>query len=324
MDHGRDAYLADFYTLELRQLGRDGFADWLGDSFRGLIAAPRSPHFQVDELSVETFGEVFSRISPYLAPGERKIAADAVSALLARGAGDFSKYEGVFSIARIAEGLGQYECLGRLHEVLDKKLRPGAAGLQFPDSELEVYCLRETLECFFRTALHRPEYVKRVCLWAYEFFQSGLPGEVALKPVLAPAYVLARIQLRDAIHSEGQKEYLAAGFKSKLLAGYYASGTPFEDLYEFHSKGERYPYDIVGLGERIDTWLCHNTEPQLFVLIDLEERFNQPLDVMHVLQTATRPRFGGLRNQNPEAAAGVTDRFIEARIPAFAAAGFPS
>lgn len=317
MDAGRDLYLADFYSLELRDLGQAGFASWLAESFRGAVAAPKSPHFYTEELETETFGEIFSRVAPRLASDSRALACDALRRLLEEDGTNFLKYEGLFSIARIAEGLGLYESMDLLNGALRQKLHDQSSTIQVPETELEVYCLRETLECFFRAALSHPQCLKRVCAWSLDFFQSGLPGVGGLKPILAPVFVLARIRMRDDPQSDGAKESLSAHFTSKLLSGFYLDGEPFPEFYEFRSMGELYPYDIDSLRGCVDEWLQPAIDDVLLIWIDLRNRYLRPLDIRGMARTATRPDGRRAELARPYPDMSVSEGYLAARLPAF-------
>lgn len=248
------SYLASFYTVELSHLGRRGFLDWLKDSFNDVVPAPKAPHFYTEDLETDTYGEVFAKIAHELDDTAREIASFGILGALEKHPPKAGTYEGLFSLVRMAESLRLHKALDSIHSILSARLPRVAEQRHLPDTALEIYCLRETLECLFRLTLENPELLGKHCEWAFNLLTIEMMPP-SLNPVIAPAFVLARRHVSGLNYSVAQTKILEDKLENTLRSGFYKDDAPFGESYQFPVDGEMYPYDLEGILNRIDEWV---------------------------------------------------------------------
>lgn len=246
--------LGAVYAADLRELGADGFRQWLADCFAGPEPKLVGPHFIDDELDHQPFGDIFAKAVPELSDDELAIARSASARALRSYNKDNSTYQGLYNLARLAEALQVENAANAVHEALKAAF---GAGYQDPPDYDEAHYLRETLEVLFRlVALSSmpPSNISDICAWAFRL-ATGSYYSKKLKFTLAPLYVLGRLHAHITAPSEARKTRWINTLDGSLLGGFREDDDLFQDFYVFEWKGEIYPYDVERLRLEIRVWL---------------------------------------------------------------------
>lgn len=246
--------LGAVYAADLRELGADGFRQWLTDCFAGPEPKLIGPHFIDDELDHQPFGDIFAKVVPELSDDELAIARSASARSLRSYKKDNSTYEGLYNLARLAEALQVENAANAVYGALKAAFD---AGHQDPPDYAEAYYLRETLEVLFRlVALSSkpPSNMLDICAWAFGLAtQSPYPKK--LKFALAPLYVLGRLHARDTAPSGAKETSWTNALDGSLLDGFREDDDLFHEFYVFEWEGEIFPYDVERLRLEVRIWL---------------------------------------------------------------------
>lgn len=256
MNHSRlPSYISDYFKVELDSLGPDQFAKWLKDSFHSEAPAPIPPYFQTPELDAETFGEVYETAIHDLDEIRKEIVANAVQRALA-GFPQSGRYEGLFSLVLLGEALDLSSLGDLLAGVFSRALPLGTLQPKLPDTAIEAFSLRETLECGFRKVWRGQPGVTKLSEWAYRFMTQVKVIPPEIKPALSPLYVLARRGLLEQNLSGAKHKNALAILEAAFRGGYYVAEDPFPEFFKIRIDGELYPTDVEEVLQTVDTWLA--------------------------------------------------------------------
>jgi hypothetical protein len=235
------------FERNLRELGPDGFAQWLLDSFNRETPQPVAGWFQSDDDVA--FHEVFAAASLNFDDEAKKIACKGVLSALQNLDQKRIPYYGIVEIFGASEFLDILEKNDQLARILHGKLGPSLRTDEQLFSRDAVLDLRDILETAFRDMVRsaaRPkkylERFTRLSGWCSAILQMPRPSR-AFIPALAPIYAISLFQSGrgETIHWQDSWKLIEASFltqqdqNSELF--FYSCGQP-----------ERaYAYDIDGL-----------------------------------------------------------------------------